>query len=206
MLELPKDLTKISSPFIAFCGDSNLSSFIADRFFRDGSTHYNIEFLNNQDEKNMIQKTDKQKTNVEYIMKGSWYEKHSQKYPALCLFCISVDLTKFTQDRSSWLQSVKEQFSEIVNYCNTSEGKLEYDGSSEKCINDCSRFTTDGNSKYIQEKYIVTNPSIALAIITDKTIIGILSLVWHETFEKCGLSLLSFSKQILLKQKSRIIV
>lgn len=116
MLELPKDLTKISSPFIAFCGDSNLSSFIADRFFRDGSTHYNIEFLNNQDEKNMIQKTDKPKTNVEYIMKGSWYEKHSQKYPALCLFCISVDLTKFTQDRSSWLQSVKEQFSEIVNW------------------------------------------------------------------------------------------
>ena len=48
-------------------------------------------------------------------MKGSWYEKHSHKYPALCLFCVSVDLTKFTQDRSSWLQSVSEQFSEIVN-------------------------------------------------------------------------------------------
>ena len=27
-----------------------------------------------------------------------------------------MDLTKFTQDRSSWLQSVKEQFSEIVNW------------------------------------------------------------------------------------------
>ena len=116
MLELPEDLTKISSPLIAFCGDPSLSVFIADRYFRDGTTHYNIELYINQDEKNMIQKSDRQKNNVEYIMKGSWYEKHSHKYPALCLFCVSVDLTRFTQDRSSWLQSVSEQFSEIANW------------------------------------------------------------------------------------------
>ena len=51
MLELPEDLTKISSPLIAFCGDPSLSVFIADRYFRDGTTHYNIELYINQDEK-----------------------------------------------------------------------------------------------------------------------------------------------------------
>ena len=40
--------------------------------------------------------------------------KHTHEYPALCLFCININLVEFSQDRVQWLQRVKERFDSIA--------------------------------------------------------------------------------------------
>lgn len=112
---LPADIKSISSPLILFCGDNTLSEFIADSFFRDGSTHYNIKIYDESlfTKKSVSLKQDKNQ--AEHIFKGSWYYKHSNIYPALCLFCINVDVDQYNQDRSNWLQMVKNKFDEVSN-------------------------------------------------------------------------------------------
>lgn len=112
---LPKDITKISSPLISFCGDESLSVFIADRFFRDGSTHYDIEIISDQDITKSLEMENQQKEQGKHIMKGSWYNKHSHKQPALCLFCISIDLIQLVHEREKWLQDISKQFSRVSN-------------------------------------------------------------------------------------------
>lgn len=113
--QLPQDIRKIPSPLIAFCGDNSLSVFIADRFFQDGSSRYSIEFLSDQQDLNSMDMKNDEKFEGRTIMKGSWYKKHSHRQPALCLFCISVDLVQLSQERGKWLQMVSEQFSSISN-------------------------------------------------------------------------------------------
>ena len=58
---LPADIVKISTPLLTFCGDPSLCVYIADRFFREKTTHYSIEFLEEDDlieqEINMVNDT-----------------------------------------------------------------------------------------------------------------------------------------------------
>ena len=112
---LPDYITCISSPLIHFYGDTSLCEYIADHYFRDGSTHYAIEIRNEESYKKKIYNEKQECTYPEPIFKGSWYMKHSREYPALCLFCININVVEFSQDHVKWLQSVTEKFNAIAN-------------------------------------------------------------------------------------------
>lgn len=110
---LPNDITRISAPLIVFSGDSSLGVFLADRFFRDGSEHYNIEFLDARSSAMLAQMKEQDKDESQRIMKGAWYQKHSHYRPAICIFCVSVDTDKLARDRNAWLSSVTQRLQQV---------------------------------------------------------------------------------------------
>ena len=110
---LPSDITRISAPLIVFSGDSSLGVFLADRFFRDGSERYNIEFLDARSGAMLAQMKEQNKDESQRIMKGAWYQKHSHYRPAICIFCVSVDTDKLARDRNAWLSSVTQRLQQV---------------------------------------------------------------------------------------------
>ena len=110
---LPSDITRISAPLIVFSGDSSLGVFLADRFFRDGSERYNIEFLDARSGAMLAQMKEQDKDESQRIMKGAWYQKHSHYRPAICIFCVSVDTDKLARDRNAWLSSVTQRLQQV---------------------------------------------------------------------------------------------
>ena len=89
--------------------------FIADRFFRDSSMHYDIEFLDEAESKKNDQRENPEKDESERIMKSSWYYKHSHSQPAICIFCVSIDINRLATDRTKWHESVIKQYKYAVN-------------------------------------------------------------------------------------------
>lgn len=112
---LPSDITRISCPLVKFCGDTSLAVFIADRFFRDSSMHYDIEFLDEAGSKKDNRLDNPEKDESERIMKSSWYYKHSHTQPAICIFCVSVDVNRLATDRTKWRESIVKQYKHAVN-------------------------------------------------------------------------------------------
>lgn len=110
---LPSDIAKISAPLVVFSGDSSLGVYLADRFFRDGSEHYNIEFLDSKNGSTAISLKAEEKDESQRIMKGAWYKKHSHYQPAICIFCVSVDANKLATDRENWLSSVTRRLQSV---------------------------------------------------------------------------------------------
>ena len=113
---LPNDIARISSPLIEFCGDTSLAVFIADRFFRDGSAHYNMEFLDVTENRDIPVVRNPDKDESVRIMKSSWYYKHSHTQPAICIFCVSIDINKLAVDRTGWLQTITDQLNHAEQY------------------------------------------------------------------------------------------
>ena len=113
MAQLPSDIKCISAPLLIFCGDTGLAVYLADRFFRDGTPHYNIEFLDEKETTGSEKEQEYYEDNRSFIMKDNWYYKHSHKQPALCLFCVSVDLQKISIDHTVWVKSICAQFEAI---------------------------------------------------------------------------------------------
>lgn len=113
---LPPDIARISAPLITFCGDSSLCVFIADRFFRDGSAHYGIEFVEDGELSKQSELPLPETDSRVFIMKSSWYYKHSHVQPALCLFCVSVNLHALSADCQKWKTTVSEQFQRYQAY------------------------------------------------------------------------------------------
>lgn len=112
---LPSDITRISCPLVKFCGDTSLAVFIADRFFRDSSMHYDIEFLDEAGSKKDNRIGNPEKDESERIMKSSWYYKHSHMQPAICIFCVGVDINGLATDRTKWRESIVNQYQHAVN-------------------------------------------------------------------------------------------
>ena len=113
---LPPDIARISAPLITFCGDSSLCVFIADRFFRDGSAHYGIEFVEDGELSKQSELPLPETDSRVFIMKSSWYYKHSHVQPALCLFCVSANLHALSADCQKWKTTVSEQFQRYQAY------------------------------------------------------------------------------------------
>ena len=110
---LPNDIAKISAPLIVFSGDSSLGVYLADRFFRDGSEHYTIEFLDSKNGGTAISLKEEAEDESQRIMKGAWYKKHSHYQPAICIFCVSVDSNKLATDRVNYLSSVTHRLQSV---------------------------------------------------------------------------------------------
>ena len=113
---LPADIVKISAPLLTFCGDPSLCVYIADRFFRDGAAHYSIEFLEEGDLNEQRRREKPSEDKRMFIMKSDWYDKHSHRQPALCLFCVSVDLQLLTTDSQKWKIAVSDNYKRIKSY------------------------------------------------------------------------------------------
>lgn len=118
---LPNDITRISCPLIKFCGDTSLAVFIADRFFRDSSMHYDIEFLDESESKKDKRIDNPGKDESERIMKSSWYYKHSHTQPAICIFCVSIDINRLATDRTTWRESVVKQYQQALDALTTNK-------------------------------------------------------------------------------------
>ena len=112
---LPSEITRIATPLLTFCGDSNLSLVLSDRFFRNSPSQYTIEILEDSDLQKQLP-TVKGSSREKRIMKDSWYEKHTHKQPALCIFCVPVDLSKLSANSTEWKKQIGERYARIKSY------------------------------------------------------------------------------------------
>ena len=112
---LPSEVTRIATPLLTFCGDSSLGLVLSDRFFRNSPSKYTIEILEDSDLQNQSHEI-KQASREKRIMKSSWYEKHTHKQPALCIFCIPIDLNKLSTNGLEWKKQISEQYERIKSY------------------------------------------------------------------------------------------
>lgn len=114
---LPADISKIATPLISFCGDSNLSLVLADRYFRGGPSNYSIEILEDAD---LCKQTETPEIasagKKSWMMQSSWYEKHTHRQPALCIFCIPVDLRMISTDCQEWKKKIAEQYLRVKTH------------------------------------------------------------------------------------------
>lgn len=110
---LPSDIAKISAPLVVFSGDSSLGVYLADRFFRDGSEHYNIEFLDSKNGSTAISLKAEGEGRVAADYEGSVVQEALALQPAICIFCVSVDANKLATDRENWLSSVTRRLQSV---------------------------------------------------------------------------------------------